>query len=84
MDELCQALEQLSVESPESHKPVFDIRNGVEMLINMNRNANQENAHLKEENAHLKEENAILKIRIKLILEALDSVKENHVPIWVK
>tara|TARA_B110000858_G_C17662921_1_gene408151 strand:+ start:399 stop:632 length:234 start_codon:yes stop_codon:yes gene_type:complete len=77
MDELCQALEQLSVESPESHKPVFDIRNGVEMLINMNRNANQENAHLKEENA-------ILKIRIKLILEALDSVKENHVPIWVK
>ena len=77
MDELCQALEQLSVKSPESHKPVFNIRKGVEMLINMNRHAHQENAQLKKENA-------ILKRRIKLILEALNSVKENHVPVWVK
>jgi hypothetical protein len=77
MDELCQALEQLSVKSPESRKPVFDIRNGVEMLINMNRNAHQENTQLKKENATLKS-------RLKLILETLNSVKENHVPVWVK
>ena len=77
MDELCQALEQLTVESPESHKPVFNIRKGVEMLIHMNRNVNRENAQLKKENA-------LLKKRMKLILEALGSVKENHVPVWVK
>ena len=77
MDELCQALEQLSVKSPESHKPVFNIRKGVEMLKNINRNTHQENAQLKRENA-------ILKRRIKIILEALGSVKENHVPVWVK
>lgn len=77
MDELCQALEQLSVKSPESHKPVFNIRKGVEMLININRNAHQENTQLKKENA-------VLKSRLKLILETLNSVKENHVPVWVK
>lgn len=77
MDELCQALEQLSVKSSESRKPVFDIRKGVEMLINMNRNAHQENTQLKKENAALKS-------RLKLILETLNSVKENHVPVWVK
>jgi len=77
MDELCQALEQLSVKSPESHKPVFNIRKGVEMLININRNAHQENTRLKKENA-------VLKSRLKLILETLNSVKENHVPVWVK
>jgi len=77
MDELCQALEQLSVKSPESHKPVFNIRKGIQMLINMNRNTHQKNAQLKKENI-------ILKSRLKLILETLNSVKENHVPIWVK
>lgn len=77
MDELCQALEKLSVHSPETSKPVFNIRKGVEMLININKKIN-------EENAHLKNENILLKKRIKLILETLSSVKENHVPVWVK
>jgi len=77
MDKLCQALENLSVQSPEIAQPVFNIRKGVEMLININRNTYQENTQLKKENA-------VLKRRLKLFLEALGSVQENHVPIWVK